>query len=166
MNQQNNENSAAIFAIAVVMAVIITVAAVLFMAAAFICFVMTIVCLFAWNKPIVIRNEVWVEPVDARSFVRRGLAGAFLLPAFAIFCEIVLGVYVRGDALPYLIMGGYIAGSLGIEILIQQVLDAEKAQQVEVLPPQIETRAQSQQQARLDRPPFEFADWDDEGPGR
>lgn len=166
MAQSNNEDNGMIFVGAVIIAALAAFAAFLFMVAAFVTFVMTIICFFAWNKPLIIRNELWVEPVEARSFVRRGLAGAFLLPAFAVFCELVFGVFIRGDALPYLVIGGYIAGSLGIEILIQQGIDAEKAQRMEILPPQIETRPQPEQRAQLSRPPFEFADWDDEEPRR
>lgn len=94
------------------------------------------------------------------------MAGAVLLPAFAIFCEIVFGVFIRADTLPYLILGGYMLGSLGIEALIQQADEAQRqAASTQVFPPSVPV-PEPRRTLPSNRPPFEFADWDDEGPGR
>ena len=129
--------------------------------AAFIAFVLTVIALFAWNKPRRIGKTV-IRPEDARGFVYRGIAGAFLLPAFCIFLNVFLGIYINGEYLPHLILGGYVLGSLGLEILMHEeggdepqaptVIDAPslpQTRQPEILPPPPQE-------------PFRYASWDDE----
>lgn len=158
-SQNNNETNGlamvfafagiALFAMAVVIAVI----------ACFITFVMTILALFAWNRPLPLGKHI-LTPEEARSFVYRGLAGAVLVPAFAIFCVVFFNVFIPGDALPYLIVGGYVAGSLGIEALMAQ--DANAQAPIDVMPQSSQSGPAAPPGLSAPRQPFEYARWDDE----
>src|SRR5262245_61319803 len=120
MSSNNNDNSGMAAGFGLVVAVLgtiaLTVFAVVFFALLFVTFVLTMLCLVAWNRPVTIARWT-LMPEDARSFVRRGLAGAVLLPAFLIFLEQAFGVFISGEYLMHVIIGGYMLGSLGLEIL-------------------------------------------------
>jgi hypothetical protein len=159
----NNEQSAMIFVAAILCAAAFAAIVFIFALATFTAFVMTIICFFAWNRPRRLGKEV-LMPEEARAFVYRGLAGAVLLPVFAIFCDLVFGVYIRGDVLPYLVIGGYVVGSLGIEILMAE--EAQQQQQsIQVIPPQMPVQ-RAQPSLPSNKPPFRYASWDDEEAGR
>ncbi len=166
MSQNNNEGAGLAVALGFIVAGVMMIGLFIFAMACFVSFVMTIACLFAWNRPIVIRGELWLAPDEARFFVYRGLAGAILVPAFAVFCVLVFDVFIRADAISYLVIGGYVAGSLGIEILIQQEREQREAANIEIIPPQMPVRSAPPRQVGQQRPPFEYASWDDEEAGR
>lgn len=163
---QNNETNGMAFALAIFCTAAFFMAAFILAVGAFISFVFTILCLCAWNQPLTM-GKFTITPEEARPFVYRGLAGAFIVPAFVVFCVVVFNIYIRADVLPYLIMGGYVGGSLGIQILIEQEREANKAAQGEIIPPHVFTQPpEPQAMPRPERPPFEYASWDDEEAGR
>ncbi|MGF7210831.1 hypothetical protein GGE65_005443 [Skermanella aerolata] len=160
MASQNNDNSA-LMGLAFVGAALGIMALFLFAVLAFIAFVLTIMALLAWNAPLKMGNVI-VEPHEARAFVARGLVGAAVLPVFVIFCAILFGIPINDDYWGYIVLGGYVGGSIGLEMLMADenpqpigpvVMPAPEPQ----LPPQ-EPTAQ--------KPPFQYATWDDEEENR
>lgn len=127
----NNDNSGAAIGVAIIVAVAVSIAAFIYAVAVFAAFVLSVVCLFAWNEPRSI-GSITITPDEARSFVKRGLWGAFLVPVFLLFCEVALSFHANPDYLIYLMLAGYAAGSLGIEMLIANVPDTEPT--IEQLP--------------------------------
>ncbi len=160
MTSKNDESAAMATAVGFIVAGAVALAMMVFAVLAFIAFVLTILSIVAWNSPL--RLGKWtIEPEEARSFVRRGLVGAWLVPVFALFCEFFLNVQINWDYLAYLILGGYVAGSIGLEIMF-----AKENQQVTMNtnPPPVE-RMPAPPQRYLAPPPqeqFRFATWDDE----
>ena len=53
-------------------------------------------------------------PEQSQPFIIRGMVGALLLPAFALFCELFLDVRVQPKWWPHLAAVGYALGSVGI----------------------------------------------------
>jgi hypothetical protein len=162
MSSQNNDNSLAI-AIGFIGAGVVILGIFIFAVAAFITFIFTILSLCAWNKPLRITKKLTIEPEEARAFVGRGLIGAFLLPAFVCFCILLFGLNVRPDAWNYIVIVGYIAGSLGVEIMMAE----ESAQQADSVPlqlppPSVQPRQNVPSRNDTTRPPFRFASWNDE----
>lgn len=130
---------------------------------AFVAFLLTIASLFAWNKPRRYGKFV-VTPEEARAFVYRGLIGIVALPAFAIFCAALFNLDLDWDAImPYLLLAGYVGGSLGIEILF-----ADSEQSAPPPAPYVPPQPQIPDARRaLPRPVnqekgFHYASWDDE----
>lgn len=134
MSQQNN-NSAGM-GLAVVATVLGLLALAFALVAAFITFVLTIICALVWESGKPFRcGSLHITPDEARLFIVRGLAGAFLVPAFALFCVVVTATPIRDDAWLYLVLGGYIIGSLGMEWLDSQGEESPALPQVEIVPP-------------------------------
>lgn len=158
MSQNNNDNAGMAMAFGLVVAVIATMAIMLYFAAVFLAFVLTIISLFAWNTPVTIGK--WsVMPSEARSFVKRGLAGALLLPAFVIFLVLVFGIHVKDDAVIHIVIFGYLLGSLGVDYLMAQDQSANAPRQMMIPPGQ---QIAPTQEYEPPRAPFRFASWDDE----
>ena len=176
MSSNNNGTSPEMMAFALVAAAMMMVFYFFVALLAFRAFVFTILALIAWNKPLTLGKET-IYPHEARAFVRRGLFGALVVPAFAVFCEVLLQLQIAPDAWTYLFVGGYVGGSLGIEILMAQQ-EAENATVSEYFPPvvehlpnqhrpQLETRTNRKEDANAvsddaEARPFRFADWDDD----
>jgi hypothetical protein len=154
-SQNNNEMNGIVVAFVFIGVAIAMAAAIIAVIVCFITFVFTILALIAWNRPLRLGKHI-LTPAEARSFVYRGLAGAVLVPAFAIFCEVFFNVFIPGEALPYLIAFGYVAGSLGIEWLMAQNADAQAPIDVTPPPPAAPPSLPAPRQ------PFEYARWDDE----
>jgi hypothetical protein len=154
-SQNNNEMNGLAVVFAFIGVAIAMAAAIIAVIACFITFVFTILALFAWNRPLPLGKHI-LTPAEARGFVYRGLAGAVLVPAFAIFCVVFFNVFIPGEALPYLIVGGYVAGSLGIEVLMAQ--DSNAQAPIDVTPPP----SAAPPGLSAPRQPFEYARWDDE----
>jgi hypothetical protein len=166
MSQNNNDNSGLAVGIAFIGAAAAVMLLVIFAAACFLAFVLTLIAFYAWNEPRVILGEVF-DPQEARAFVYRGLAGAVLLPVFLLFCVILFNVYIIPEAWQWSMVAGYVGGSLGIEILIQQAREEQRqAASVEIIPPQMPQRPPPPRGLPSNRPPFEYASWDDEDAGR
>lgn len=160
MASKNDDSSglaiAAAFVCAIAIAMFLIVAAVL----SFLAFVFTVLSLLAWNERLTI-GRFTIEPEEARAFIQRGLIGMVLLPLFALFCQVLFQIPINGQAWPYIILGGYVLGSVGIEILM-----AEQAQNA---PPTItlpSRPAEPPHSTVLPPPsapaPFRYASWDDE----
>jgi hypothetical protein len=154
MSSKNNDtNSAA----ALMGAGLLIVMMILFALGVFIAGAMTIVCMFAWHRPIKFFGET-ITPREAHLFVYSGLVGVFLLPAFALCCGVLFHFVVLDDWMGYLLMGGYVLGSFGswiymaYEASLAEKAEAERASQPVVLPPSAPVAPQ----------PFQFASWDDE----
>ena len=164
MSGNNSENNAAMGLGAVVVAGIVIMAMAAFALVAFFTLILSIICLFAWNKRVTLFGEV-MEPEDARAFIKRGLVGAGLAWAFVIFCAVLFDFRIQPDALPYVVIAGYCAGSLGVQLLLEKEKEeaAKQAQLVQSYPAVIEhdpKPAQPEPQTSVE--PFRFASWDDE----
>lgn len=163
---QNNENSGMMFALALVCTMAVFLLVVVYAIGVFISAGLTILALCAWNKPLTTGKHT-LTPEEARPFVYRGLVGMVVAPVFIIFLELMFQLRINGDYLPHIIIGGYVLGSLGIQILIEQEREANKAAQSEIIPPHVFTQPpEPPAMPRPERPPFEYASWDDEEAGR
>jgi hypothetical protein len=154
---QNNNNDAA-FGVGLVVAVIAVMAYVAFALIAFLTFILTLLCFAAWSSPITI-GKWTLTPVEARTFVWRGVFGACALTSFCLFVELFFRVGINWDALPVILAAGYIGGSLGVEWLMAQDETQTPVQ------PQLPTVQEIQPPRKAlppRREPFEFASWDDE----
>ena len=161
-NGKNDENGFVIFVIAFVGAAMLYLAAFIFALLTLLSFVMTIWCFTAWNKPRTILGDT-VTPTQARLFVGSGVIGAFALPAFLLFCEVVFGFRINGDYLGLIITAGYVFGSLGMGMLIAQHEEQEAAKTGKTINSTDYQEVSSKPQG-LPNPeakPFHFADWDD-----
>ncbi len=158
---QNNNNDAS-FGIGLAFAGLMIIAYVAFAILAFLTFILTILCFAAWSSPITI-GKWTLTPVEARGFVRRGIFGALALLAFLVFVETFFRVGINWNALPEILIGGYIGGSLGVEWLMAQ--DDEAQTLAQPMQPQLPTVQEIQPPRKAlppRREPFEFASWDDE----
>lgn len=168
-SNNSNDNSGLAIGIAFIGGFAIIFAAILFALLAFVSLIFTAMAIVAWNKPLVI-GKFRLEPEEARRFVYRGLAGMIFLPAFVMFCAVVFNVYIVDQAWGYLLIAGYAAGSLGIEILTaqDQPAQAQDAGNMIILPPQpSEEKPRSQRPLpRQPQEPFRYASWDDEEENR
>lgn len=129
MSQRNGTDSTG-FALAVVVAVVGLAMLAIFALAAFAALVLSILCIFAWNKPLTI-GDLTLEPHSARAFVFRGLFGTITVPIFMLFASALFQTEFDPELWPYLLIGGYTIGSVGIEILNAE----EDGPAQEVLPP-------------------------------
>lgn len=161
----NNQNSSAAAGVGFVLAGVMFLAMFLFALLAFFSFVLTVLCVFAWNKTVRIGTLV-IEPKHARGFVWRGLMGAFLTPLFVAFCSLAFNIAIVWDYLPHMVFGGYAFGSLGLELLFAG--NANATPEPEIIPPaQLpHTGGASDSQAQIDAEPFRYASWDDEEAGK
>jgi hypothetical protein len=129
-------------------------------AATFITFVMTILSLKAWNKRF--QLEPWsIEPQEARGFIKRGLAGAVLVPIFAAICLSMAGVRVVDTHLILAAVAGFVGGSLGIAYLMHKAA----AESAEVPPPSVPVPVKQPEEIEAKASnvvPFRFASWKDE----
>lgn len=178
-NNQNNDLSGIWIAMGLAGAFIMVAFLLVYALLLFVTFILTIIAIFAWFKPVTLGRHT-LEPAEARAFVVRGLIGAFLLPAFVVFCELVFGIRVNGDYLPHFILGGYVLGSLGVAMLEESnAADAATAQTIDHIPapPPVSQIAPPKGFVPSAKPgfmppgygptppqtqPFRFASWDDE----
>lgn len=170
MSSRNDETSGMIFVLAIVVAVAYVIVLAVFMIAAFATFVLTILCFFAWKRPIGSGNFI-ITPDEAHAFVGRGLVGAFMLPAFFAFLDVFFDADVNWNYILHMAAVGYMIGSLGIEILMAQEEAASPVVNVprqQVLPPSPPVKAIDVSNPRRSKKPsaphpsFEYASWDDE----
>jgi hypothetical protein len=156
-----NDNSEAGFALAMVGAGFVIVGAILFALAAFVALILTILCIFAWSKPLKLGNMI-IEPWEARAFVGGGVAGMWLLPVFALFCEVLFQFGIADCAWTYLFLGGYVAGAFGSLWFVTEQSEQQQAAantEVVTLPEPRPTPLVIDQQPAQ---PYRFASWDDE----
>ena len=158
-SKPNDEISALAIVAGMMGIFVIAMAAIFFAVLAFLALVFTVLSIWAWNERLTIGG--WhLKPEEARAFIVRGLIGAVTVPVFTIFCAVLFQSHIPPQVWPYLILGGYTAGSIGIEILM--------AQEANNAPPTITLPAQPVEPPKrvvLPPPsatPFRFASWDDE----
>lgn len=122
----------------------------------FLALLLTILALIAWNRRLRIGSIV-MEPHEARAFILGGLTGSLLAPAFVIFANVFFGMAFDWHAHGLqLVLGGYIAGSVGIGIMMADEGAAPAAFHAPAaLPPQ-------PMRALPDQLNFQFATWNDE----
>lgn len=174
MSQNNNDEGAGIALVfGLIGAVFWMIGLFVIALAGFAAFVLTILCFCAWNSPLTI-GPMTITPEEARGFVGRGVFGAFAVPAFVLFSDILFGLGVDWNYAFHIAAFGYVLGSIGFEILMaesqndqsnqsqalpphQQISAPPRSPEPEYLPPS--TQGQSGQ-------PFRYASWDDEEAGR
>ncbi len=159
MSSRNDETSSMTMGIAFVLACVYAMVVFAIVILMFVSLVLSVVALFAWNTPRRLGNHV-LMPQAARAFVYRGLAGAFLLPIFCLFLDVLFGIRIDGNYLPHILLAGYALGSLGVEILWAMNED-NQASTATYIPPsqQIAPPPQAPSPPLV---PFRFASWDDE----
>jgi hypothetical protein len=155
MSNRNDENAAMGVAVAAIGFAFMFFFALL----AFAALVWTILSIFAWNKPLKL-GPIDIQPHEARRFVGRGIVGMAIIPAFAIFCVMLFDLRIDWSFWwSYLLIGGYTAGSVGIEILADD--DDETIVATPATPPSpMITRPQRYMDMR-EPPSHRFAKWDD-----
>ncbi|WAP67699.1 hypothetical protein [Jiella pelagia] len=171
MSSNNNQDGGMAFALALVGAGLALIGIFLFAVLAFLAVIMTILALCAWMRPLKL-GSITIKPRDARLFIYRGLAGAILVPAFVVFSAILIDFRIDPDWWFYMVIGGYVLGSVGIAILEETSEDEEEADIVPVpapraLEPPARVRLEGREPVRMKGParsaePFRFASWDDE----
>jgi hypothetical protein len=162
MSNQNNDNSGMAIAFAFVATAAFVMMAAIFALAAFAAVVFTIIALVAWDRPLTLFGQT-VYPDEARAFVKRGLLGMVLAPLFVIFCAAIFKLHIVDEAWVYIIIGGYTAGSIGIEYLKAQAEQDAAANATYIPPAPPAALPQPNETARHEpRKPFVFGDWDDE----
>ena len=163
MSQNNGNDTSAIgFGLVLVGAFMIAMMAFLYAIAVFAAFVLTLFCLCAWNGGLTLGS--WrLEQEEARAFVGRGLIGAFVVPVFLMFCEVLFGIRIQPEYWLHIVLGGYAAGSLGVEMMEAQAAE-EQRQAAELLPPAPPPAQIAPPKGFIpEQPaPFRFARWDDE----
>jgi len=160
MSSRNDETSGMGAAIGIVGGAALIMFMFLFALAAFVSLCLTILCVLAWNKPLQI-GPYELSPRPAQAFIRGGIIGAGLVPLFAAFCSLLFNMPLVDSAWAYLVLGGYVVGSLGMGYLTEKQIEEEANQNAipMVLPPVAQN---SQPQMTFDHIPFRFASWDDE----
>lgn len=143
--------------------------------ATFVCIPLTIVAYFAWDDDIYIIGKRFTSKW-AQGFMYRGVAGAVVTPLFLAFCIVFFSPWmdpVDWAAIwwPQLVLGGYVAGSVGGDVIIWSK-EREKREQEEmhgVFTPIVQPQAKPAEPPPVQDPfiyrapqPFEFASWDDE----
>lgn len=114
--RNSNDNSGA--AIGLIFGVVTFVGLMFMFFLFFVAFIFTIICLFAWNEPRKI-GPIIILPHEARSFVERGIYGSALVPAFLCLSNYIFHIGINFDAYAaHIVVGGYVLGSVGVEILI------------------------------------------------
>ena len=113
--------------------------------------VLSVVCIFAWNKPVRFMGET-ITPEEARGFIGFGIVGA-------IVGLVAANNSGGGEARQFFPVFGYMIGSIGFAVHSHFENEAKKASETEVLPPiNVTPREEAPSQTRQ----FEFASWDDE----
>jgi hypothetical protein len=152
-NEQNNTGG-----IGLAVAALVVVAVGFFFLLVFIALATTIVAVLAWFTPVQLGRRVVVDPADARRFVGRGIGGSLVAFWSAVFAEAFLGIPINPDYIVHIVLVGYVAGSLGLEILM--------ANDRSVTPPPSTVMPPSPRTDPGQSKPGRFASWDDEDEAR
>ena len=169
MSQQNSEAQAMGMGLALVGVAFALLFFVLYAVACFVAIVLTIVALYALDHGLTIFGQT-ITPREARIFLASGVAGLIAVPLFALFCAALLQARFPGDWWPYILLGGYSFGAIGLSAAI---LGDEKTQvvaQAPAAPPATPPSLPSPPAGPVGQaapPPvpaeaFRFASWDDE----
>ncbi|UIN35502.1 hypothetical protein [Methylobacterium oryzae] len=163
---QNGKSNEFAFTLALIGAAIYVIAAFILTFALFASLCLTVLCLFAWNKPLRLFGHI-LTPEEAREFVGRGILGMVLIPSFILFATIILRIPISDDVWPFLIFGSYTVGSLSLAF--DERDDNDDTSQLQLLKGSDITSAQAAADTEYQiapvkpaAPPFRFATWDDE----
>ncbi len=168
MSGRNDEAAGFAMAFAVLGAGVLFLGAIVFAALILIAGFLTVfslgVCIL--NRPVKVLSET-VTPRDARIFLTGGISGAWMLPVFVWFCGLLYGIRIEDYVIQWLAVGGYIAGSFGLEIMVsnyERNTAAEIAARQPVAPPPPPKTIEARPVHKPE--PFRFASWDDEEAGK
>lgn len=106
MSSRDDDSSAGL---AIVGASLAIVGLLLFAVAAFVAIGITILCLFAWRKPLTL-FKLTMTPEEAHTFVYSALGGTMLLPTFVAFASALYQFQVVGMYWGYIFLAGYVLG--------------------------------------------------------
>ncbi len=154
MSSNNNDDGAAM-GFALIFALLAFLGMFIFAVLAFVVCILTMLSLVIvmLNKPLTF-GKGCITVKDARNFILGGILGAAILPAFIAFCSAIFGISVNWDYLPQILGAGYVAGSIGVDILLPDDESGNAA--ATNIPPQMQLPPPSRPE------PFKFASWDDE----
>jgi hypothetical protein len=158
MSSKNDESTGLAMGIGLVAAGVMFMAVVVFFLLALFTAVLSVVALIACWRPLRI-GKITIEPREARFFLLRGIMGWFLFPVAVVYIAPLFNIPIYQDYIIYLMMSGYMIGSVGIECIIEKIREANEAtdaEQVSRLPVVHSRPVQPPQK------PFEYARWDDE----
>jgi hypothetical protein len=160
MSQNNNsEVNGMIFVIAILGAGFIFLAGFLAILLALFSAFMTVIALWAWNKPRVFMKQV-ILPKEARLYVWSGIAGSLILPMLVVIASGYMDFTVPDDYMPLIAILGYSLAANGVAMTLAKIDEASQddSQTIDVTPTVVPPPPQ------LEKPkqPFEFATWDDE----
>ena len=168
MNGKNDELNGVAIGFGLVVAALYIFFAVVAVLLGMLCFVLTILAIVAWINGGLTAGDEYISPDEARNFILRGVGFAIFVPIFWSLLLAFLG-QPNKVSLEWLMLGGYVFGSAGIEVLEawNKAEKQETAQQV-ILPPlpepdRVVPPAVTPMQPRE---PFHYASWDDEELGR
>jgi hypothetical protein len=170
MSSNNSEGGGILFVLALIAVFLYFIFLFVFALGAFLAVIFTILCLLAWNRPLTLFGYA-ITPREARAFVGRGILGMILLPLFATFSGWFFEFNIPDNLWFYLILGGYVLGSVGVEYeKAKQGDDGLISKESAIVPiallPQAPVMALPSNRPRQELSPedtgFEFATWDDE----
>ena len=162
MSGKNDEVNGMAVIFAVLGAGVIILGMVVFAIMVLLAAALTLVAFVAWFKPLTLFGET-VQPQEARWFVYRGIIGMIGVPAFVVFCAAFYDLHIDDALWSWLYLGGYVAGSVGIEALMA-MNEAENAAAKPIspspLPPMPTVQIEARPGQKTDH--FKFASWQDE----
>src|SRR5690606_25336270 len=104
-SKERDETSGIVVAFSFIAVAYIIMALVAFAIAAFASVILTILCVAAWNRPLVLGSHI-LEPPQARAFVARGMVGMVTGPALLGFFQLLFGIQVQWEYLPLFLLFG------------------------------------------------------------
>lgn len=125
------------------------------------CIVLTVLSLFAWNKPVHI-GRYTIEPEEARAFIKRGLWGAAIAPALTLVGWMFTPEPIVWGVFPFMALIGYVLGSIGLEWLFQQIGVYDEPAPSDTSTNSVSSAAQQTALPAPPQEPFRYASWDDE----
>lgn len=175
MAERNSETDGMFLGLAFVGFAVFALCFVFYAIACFAALALTIVALCALDHEITLFGET-ITPHEARVFLGSGLAGLVGLPVFMIFCAALLQARIPQEWWPYIFLGGYSLGALGLGGAILAGESEQAAQTATrplpppaaplALPSRLPSGPGGGPSANADAPAasFRFASWDDEMP--
>ena len=157
MSSNNKSDESA--GLAIIMGGAAVVAMFLFMLAAFVALALTVVYIFALDRPYKI-GKFDVTPQEAKAFILGGLAGVVILPLFVAFIGAFSSSSIDWSFLPHILLAGYTLGSFGTVIAITKMAEEQTPEAT----PEHPAVTKNVERGLPPTPPapFQFASWDDE----
>lgn len=133
----------------------------IFAVVVFIMLIFTILALIALFRPIRI-GSFSLSSEEAERFLLWSMAGAFVVPIFALFCEWFFVFQIRDNLWFYIVVGGYVLGAMAMIANEEEVQKQQQAAASRPLPSPPPAPVRPQGLPRPQAQPFRFASWDDE----